>query len=166
MNLEKFKNNALNLLYINLIISVFIFMIDGGDKTLQRYLLYFLISAMYTFCIGLGNSYLNEYLDSKFSWTEQTKQRTIAAVVGTLLLNIILVYACNYINFVLIQGKSQEKFFSGDLNFLNWFFINFSLLIAAIGHARGFMLAMKQNAKQEVVEQKLIAKSANAQFKA
>ena len=139
-------------------------MIDGGDKTLQRYLLYFLISAMYTFCIGLGNSYLNEYLDSKFSWTEQTKQRTIAAVVGTLLLNIILVYACNYINFVLIQGKSQEKFFSGDLNFLNWFFINFSLLIAAIGHARGFMLAMKQNAKQEVVEQKLIAKSANAQF--
>ena len=164
MNLEKFKNNALNLLYINLIISVFIFMIDGGDKTLQRYLLYFLISAMYTFCIGLGNSYLNEYLDSKFSWTEQTKQRTIAAVVGTLLLNIILVYACNYINFVLIQGKSQEKFFSGDLNFLNWFFINFSLLIAAIGHARGFMLAMKQNAKQEVVEQKLIAKSANAQF--
>ena len=164
MNLEKFKNNALNLLYINLIISVFIFMIDGGDKTLQRYLLYFLISAMYTFCIGLGNSYLNEYLDSKFSWTEQTKQRTIAAVVGTLLLNIILVYACNYINFVLIQGKSQEEFFSGDLNFLNWFFINFSLLIAAIGHARGFMLAMKQNAKQEVVEQKLIAKSANAQF--
>ena len=147
MNLEKFKNNALNLLYINLIISVLIFMIDGGDKTLQRYLLYFLISAMYTFCIGLGNSYLNEFLDSKFSWTEQTKQRTIAAVVGTLLLNIILVYACNYINFVLIQGKSQEKFFSGDLNFLNWFFINFSLLMAAIGHARGFMLAMKQNAK-------------------
>ena len=164
MNLEKFKNNALNLLYINLIISVFIFMIDGGDKTLQRYLLYFLISAMYTFCIGLGNSYLNEYLDSKFSWTEQTKQRTIAAVVGTLLMNVALVYFCNYLNFIVIQGKNPEKFFNGEMNFINWFFINFSLLIAAIGHARGFMLAMKQNAKQEVVEQKLIAKSANAQF--
>jgi hypothetical protein len=59
------------------------------------------------------------------SWTEQTKERTIAAVVGTLLLNIILVYACNYINFVLIQGKSHENFFNGDLNFINWFFINF-----------------------------------------
>lgn len=164
MNLEKIKKNALNLLYINFIISVFIFMIDVGDKTIQRYLLYFLISAMYTFCIGLGNSYLNDYLDSKFSWTEQTKERTIAAVIGTLLLNIILVYACNYINFVLIQGKSHENFFNGDLNFINWFFINFSLLIAAIGHAKGFMLAMKKNAKQEIVEQKLIAKSANAQF--
>lgn len=164
MNLEKFKNNALNLLYINLIISVFIFMIDGGDKTLQRYLLYFLISAMYTFCIGLGNSYLNEYLDSKFSWTEQTKQRTIAAVVGTLLLNIILVYACNYINFVLIQGKNPEKFFNGEMNFINWFFINFAIMISAIGHARGFMAAWKNSTKKEVVEQKLIAKSANAQF--
>ncbi len=75
MNLEKIKKNALNLLYINLIISVFIFMIDGGDKTIQRYLLYFLISVMYTFCIGLGNSYLNDYLDSKFSVTEQTQRK-------------------------------------------------------------------------------------------
>ena len=164
MNFDKLKKNILNLLYINIIISVFIFMLDGGEKNIQRFLMYFLVSGMYTFCIGFGNSYLNTFLDSKFSWTQQTRERAIAAVVGTLLLNILLVYFCNYINFILIQGKSEEKFFNGEMNFLNWFFINFALLIAAIGHARGFMLAMKQNAKQEVVEQKLIAKSANAQF--
>lgn len=164
MTFDKIKKNALNFLYINIIVSVFIFMIDGGEKNIHRFLMYFLISGMYTFCIGFGNSYLNTFLDSKFSWTQQTRERAIAAVAGTLLLNILLVYFCNYINFILIQGKSQEKFFNGEMNFINWFFINFALLIAAIGHARGFMLAMKQNAKQEVVEQKLIAKSANAQF--
>ena len=164
MEFQKLKKATLELLYTNIIVSVFIFMIDPGEKTVQRYLLYFLVSAMYTFCIGFGNKFLNDFLDSKYSWTEQTKERTIAAIVGTLLINIVLVYACNYINFVLIQGKSQENFLSGKLNFLNWFFINFALLIASIGHAKGFMKAWKNSTKKEVVEQKLIAKSANAQF--
>jgi hypothetical protein len=42
------------------------------------------------------------------------------------------------------------------------FFINFAIMISAIGHARGFMAAWKNSTKKEVVEQKLIAKSANA----
>ena len=50
------------------------------------------------------------------------------------------------------------------MNFINWFFINFAIMISAIGHARGFMAAWKNSTKKEVVEQKLIAKSANAQF--
>ena len=117
MEFQKLKKATLELLYTNIIVSVFIFMIDPGEKTVQRYLLYFLVSAMYTFCIGFGNKFLNDFLDSKYSWTEQTKERTIAAIVGTLLINIVLVYACNYINFVLIQGKSQENFLSGKLNY-------------------------------------------------
>lgn len=164
MKFSNIKKTALNLLYINIIVSVFIFLIDGGEKTLERYFFTFMVSGMYTFLVGLGNGFLNDFLDSKFSWTEQTRERTIAAIIGTLFLNIFIVYLCNYINFVIIQKQSHEIFFSGKYNFINWFFINFALLIAAIGHARGFMLAMKQNAKKEVVEQKLIAKSANAQF--
>ena len=81
MKLEVIKKAALNLLYINIIVSLFIFLIDGGEKTFEKYSVTFLISGMYTFFIGLGNGFLNDYLDSKFSWTEQTKQRTIAAVV-------------------------------------------------------------------------------------
>lgn len=164
MKLEVIKKTALNLLYINIIVSLFIFLIDGGEKTFERYSITFLISGMYTFFIGLGNGFLNDYLDSKFSWTDETRKRTIAAIVGNLVLNIALVYFCNYLNFIVIQGKNPEKFFNGEMNFINWFFINFALLISAFLHAKGFMQAMKQNAKQEVVEQKLIAKSANAQF--
>ena len=164
MKLEVIKKKALNLLYINIIVSLFIFLIDPGEKTFERYSVTFLISGMYTFFIGLGNGFLNDYLDSKFSWTEETRKRTIAAIVGTLVLNIALVYFCNYLNFIVIQGKNPEKFFNGEMNFINWFFINFAIMISAIGHARGFMAAWKNSTKKEVVEQKLIAKSANAQF--
>ena len=164
MKLEVIKKTALNLLYINIIVSLFIFLIDGGEKTFERYSVTFLISGMYTFFIGLGNGFLNDYLDSKFSWTEETRKRTIAAIVGTLVMNIALVYFCNYLNFIVIQGKNPEKFFNGEMNFINWFFINFAIMISAIGHARGFMAAWKNSTKKEIVEQKLIAKSANAQF--
>mgnify|MGYP003583733982 FL=1 len=164
MKLEVIKKKALNLLYINIIVSLFIFLIDPGEKTFERYSITFLISGMYTFFIGLGNGFLNDYLDSKFSWTEETRKRTIAAIVGTLVMNIALVYFCNYLNFIVIQGKNPEKFFNGEMNFINWFFINFAIMISAIGHARGFMAAWKNSTKKEVVEQKLIAKSANAQF--
>lgn len=164
MKLKVIKKKALNLLYINIIVSLFIFLIDGGEKTFERYSITFLISGMYTFFIGLGNGFLNDYLDSKFSWTDETRKRTIAAIVGTLVMNIALVYFCNYLNFIVIQGKNPEKFFNGEMNFINWFFINFAIMISAIGHARGFMAAWKNSTKKEVVEQKLIAKSANAQF--
>ena len=164
MKLEVIKKTALNLLYINIIVSLFIFLIDGGEKTFEKYSVTFLISGMYTFFIGLGNGFLNDYLDSKFSWTDETRKRTIAAIVGTLLMNVALVYFCNYLNFIVIQGKNPEKFFNGEMNFINWFFINFAIMISAIGHARGFMAAWKNSTKKEVVEQKLIAKSANAQF--
>ena len=164
MKLEVIKKTALNLLYFNIIVSLFIFLIDGGEKTFEKYSVNFLISGMYTFFIGLGNGFLNDYLDSKFSWTEETRKRTIAAIVGTLVMNIALVYFCNYLNFIVIQGKNPEKFFNGEMNFINWFFFIFSIMISAIGHARGFMPAWKNSTKKEVVEQKLIAKSANAQF--
>lgn len=164
MKLEVIKKTALNLLYINIIVSLFIFLIDNGEKTFERYSVTFLISGMYTFFIGLGNGFLNDYLDSKFSWTDEMRKRTIAAIVGTLVMNIALVYFCNYLNFIVIQGKNPEKFFNGEMNFINWFFINFAIMISAIGHARGFMAAWKNSTKKEVVEQKLIAKSANAQF--
>jgi len=164
MKLEVIKKTALNLLYINIIVSLFIFLIDPGEKTFERYSVTFLISGMYTFFIGLGYGFLNDYLDSKFSWTDETRKRTIAAIVGTLVMNTALVYFCNYLNFIVIQGKNPEKFFNGEMNFINWFFINFAIMISAIGHARGFMAAWKNSTKKEVVEQKLIAKSANAQF--
>lgn len=124
-----------------------------------------LISAMYSFGLGLSNGYLNDYLNIKFSWTEETRLRTIIGIITTVIVNFIVVFGCNYVNFVMIQKAStSEQFLSGKYNFTNWFMVNFALMISAFLHAKGFMEELKKNTKKEVVEQKLIAKSANAQF--
>jgi len=163
-SIENFRKSLKNLLWISFGGSILFFLLTSPVKSFENYIYTFLISVMYTFGYGIGNGFLNDYLDKRFSWSEETQKRTIYAIVGTLILNIALTYILNYINFVLIQDLSPKEFFSAKWNFTNWFFINFALLISAFLHAKGFMLAMKQNAKQEVVEQKLIAKSANAQF--
>lgn len=68
-------------------------------------------------------------------------------------------------NFVVFQKvATTEEYFSGKYDFTNWFTINIALLISAFLHAKGFMEELKKTSKKEVVEQKLIAKSANAQF--
>ena len=68
-------------------------------------------------------------------------------------------------NFVVIRkAVNTQEYFSGRYNYINWFTINVALLISAFLHARGFMEELKKTSKKEVVEQKLIATSANAQF--
>lgn len=128
-------------------------------------MLSFLISALYSFFLGVGNGLINDFLNKKFPWSEATTKRAVLSVVSILIANFILVYLCNYINFVIFQkAATAQEFFSGKYNFMNWFMVNIALLISAFLHARGFMEELKKNSRKEVVEQKLIAKSANAQF--
>lgn len=120
---------------------------------------------MYSFILGMGNGMINDFLNKRFPWSEATTKRAIISIVTILIANTILVYFCNYMNFVVFQkGATTEEYFSGKYNYINWFTINVALLISAFLHARGFMEELKKNSKKEVVEQKLIAKSANAQF--
>src|SRR5690606_13433556 len=84
--------------------------------------------------------------------------------ICTLLLNVSLVFLINYINFIVIQKQDFANFFRGTIAINNWFTVNVALLISAILHAKGFMEEWKKSTRKEVVEQKLIARSANAQF--
>ena len=142
--------------------AIFIFFVPV--KTFQMYLLNMLIAAMYSFTIAIGNGLVNDYLSSKYSWVEETRKRTILGVISTILINVVLVLACNYANYIWFQKRDPANFFSGSMGFSNWITINIALLISAILHAKGFIDAWKSSTKQEVVQQKLIAKSANAQF--
>jgi sensor histidine kinase YesM len=120
---------------------------------------------MYSFVLGAGNGLLNDFLNKKIPWSEATTKRAIISIGSILFVNIILVYFCNYMNFVVFQkSATTEDYFSGKYNYINWFTINIALLISAFLHAKGFMEELKKTSKKEVVEQKLIAKSANAQF--
>ncbi|MDP2452983.1 MULTISPECIES: 2TM domain-containing protein [unclassified Kaistella] len=158
------RKSLITISWITFFIGTVIFVFFTPVKTFQNYLLTMLISALYSFTIAIGNGVVNDYLNKRYSWVEDTKKRTILGVISTVIVNVILVFICNYINFILFQKGNVSEFFSGNMGFFNWFTINVALFISAVLHAKGFVEAWKSSTKQEVVQQKLIAKSANAQF--
>ncbi|MDR6371496.1 sensor histidine kinase YesM [Chryseobacterium bernardetii] len=153
------------LLWTSLGTTLFFFLFFNDEKTLQTFLITLLLSTMYSFVLGFGNGFINEFLNRKFPWSEATRTRAILSIISIIIGNFILVYFCNYMNYVVIQKTATtEEFFSSKYGVTNWFMINIALLISAFLHAKGFMEELKKTSKKEVVEQKLIAKSANAQF--
>lgn len=158
------KKEIISLLWVSLITGVFFFTFFTGDKTIQNLILSILVASLYSLVIGGGNGVVNNLLSRKFSWIEHTRTRAVLGVIAVLFVNAALVLLCNYVNFVLIQNVPFSKFFSGSVGFVNWLMINIALLISAFLHAKSFMNEWKKASKKEVVEQKLIAKSANAQF--
>ncbi|MCJ7933999.1 MAG: 2TM domain-containing protein [Chryseobacterium sp.] len=159
------RKNFITLVWVSLAVSMFFFFVFTAEKNLENFLYTLLISFIYSFVLGGGNGMLNSFLNKRVPWSEATTKRAILSIVSIIIVNFVLVYFCNYINFVLIQkAVSTEEFFSEKYNFINWFTINVALLISAFLHAKGFMEELKKTSRKEVVEQKLIAKSANAQF--
>lgn len=159
------RKDFIILFWVSLATTLIFFFLSTEEKNLENFSLTLFISAMYSFLIGTGNGLINSFLNKKVPWSEATTKRAILSIVSILIANFILVYFCNYINFVVIQKvATTEAFFSGRYNFINWFMVNVALLISAFLHAKSFMEELKKSSKKEVVEQKLIAKSANAQF--
>lgn len=159
------RKEIITLFWVSLIVSMFFFFAFTSEKSIESFVLTILISLLYTVALGGGNGFLNSFLNKRFPWSEETTKRAVISIISIVIANIVLVYLCNYINFVLIQKVSTtEEFFSGKYNLANWFTINIALLISAFLHAKGFMEELKKTSRKEVVEQKLIAKSANAQF--
>ena len=158
------RKSLITIAWISFFIGSILFLFFNNEKTVQNYLSFLAISALYAFTIAMGNGVINDYLNQKFSWVEDTKTRLIWGIISTLVINVILVLFCNYVNFILIQKENPNEFFAGKMGFFNWIILNITLLVSAILHAREFMDAWKRSTRQEVVQQKLIAKSANAQF--
>lgn len=159
------RKGIIILLWISLGTALFFFFVFNDEKTFKNFALTLLVSTMYSFILGFGNALINDFLNKKFPWSETTRTRAILSVISIVIGNFILVYFCNYINYVVIQKTATiGEFFSNKYGFTNWFMINVALLISAFLHAKSFMEELRKTSKKEVVEQKLIAKSANAQF--
>lgn len=162
MNKKEIKQIA----SVSFFISIVIFILFVKDKSLLTFIQSLGISVMYTVAVGYGNFFLNHFLNKKYPWEIKTRKRAVISIITILVLNIIMVYLCNYVNFVIIQkGVSTEEFFADkNINFINWFYVNIALLISAFLHAKSFMEDLKKSRDKEVTEQKIIAHSANAQF--
>lgn len=159
------RKNIITLCWISVATSMVFFFGFTEQKTLENFMLTVAVCFMYSFILAAGNGFINDYLNKKFPWSEATTKRAIISIISILVANTVMVYFCNYMNFVVFQrAATTEEYFSGKYGFVNWFTINIALLISAFLHAKGFMEELKKTSKKEVVEQKLIAKSANAQF--
>lgn len=158
------KRSLITITWITFVVGTFLFIFFSREKSLENYIYNLLVAGLYSFTIAIGNGLVNDYLNRKYSWVDETRKRTVYGVITTVFVNVILVLFCNYVNFVLLQKQDSSKFFTGNLGFSNWFTINIALLISAILHAKSFMEAWKSSTRQEIVQQKFIAKSANAQF--
>ena len=157
------RKSLLTLFWIAFAVSIIVFLLN--PKTIENYFYGLLICLVYSFFLGISNGLVNKLLSQKYSWTEETTKRTVLGIVVTLIANVIVCYLCGYLNFVVIQNTATiEEFFSEKYAFTNWFTINIALLASAFLHAKSFMEEWKKSSRKEVVEQKLIAKSANAQF--
>ncbi|WP_294301391.1 2TM domain-containing protein [uncultured Chryseobacterium sp.] len=159
------RKNLITLCWISVATSMIFFFGFTSEKTVENFMLTVVVCFMYSFILGAGNGVINDYLNKKFPWSEATTKRAVISIISILVANTVMVYFCNYMNFVVFQkAATTEEYFSGKYGFVNWFTINIALLISAFLHAKGFMEELKKTSKKEVVEQKLIAKSANAQF--
>lgn len=141
-----------------------IFFLAYGEKSVEGFLFCVLVAASYTFPIAFANGWINDYLDKKYSWVEDTQRRLVWGIFATVLINAAVIFGRNYIDFIWYQKQNPDEFFSGEMGRYNIIVLTAALFISVILHARGFILDWKNTSKQQVTEQKIIAKSANAQF--
>jgi hypothetical protein len=124
----------------------------------------FLISGMYSFTLGLGNGFVNHYLNSKWDWVQQTNQRVRAGIVGTIIYTFVAVLGIHYVQYVVIFDLDPSKFFTGTMIWMHSFVIVLSLGVAAFFHAKGFMVNWKASLTKENTKQEIVAKTETAKF--
>ena len=160
---ENVREGVIITLKITLIFGVF-FAIVNQDFDIKSIVISFVVSGIYSFGLGFGQGLLNDYLSSKWSWIENTKQRVWYGVIATIGYTVPVVLFINYMQFVIIPGVSAEAFLNGKYLWTHLFFIILSFGISAFLHARSFMIEWKKSVKQESTQQEIVAKTETAKF--
>jgi len=161
--LGKLKKDIILCVKLTIVFGI-LFVVVNQQFTLKGIGLVFLFSAMYSFSLGLGNGYINEYLNTKWSWVEQTNQRVVAGIIATLIYTVFIVLLIHYVQYVLILGNSFDNFFSENLFWVHLFAVIIALAIATFFHARGFMINWKASLTQKSNKQEIVAKTETAKF--
>ena len=147
------------------LVFTFVFcLMQGTSISVESFFLTLLISMLYSFGIGFGNGLINQLLDKKWDWLENTNQRVYFGILATLLYTIPVVLGINYCTFIIIQKEPVENFFNERMIWVHLFYVILSLGVSVFMHARSFMINWKNATNKEVTHQKILAGRANAQF--
>ncbi|WP_281322433.1 2TM domain-containing protein [Flavobacterium aestivum] len=158
------KSATIACLKISMVFTVIFSAFLGNDFSLKSVLITFSLSCLYSFGLGFGNGFLNNLLDRKWDWLEQTNLRVYYGILVTVLYTVPVVLGINYIIFVILQKMSLDKFFSERMIWIHLFYIILSLGVSSFMQARSFMVKWKQASKTEATQQRIIAGTANAKF--
>jgi sensor histidine kinase YesM len=158
------KSATISYLKISMIFTVIFSALLGDNFSIKSVLITFSLSCLYSFGLGFGNGFLNNLLDRKWDWLEQTNLRVYYGILATVLYTVPVVLGINYIIFVILQKMSLDQFFSERMVWIHLFYIILSLGVSSFMQARSFMVKWKQASKTEVTQQRIIAGTANAKF--
>lgn len=158
------KSGTIVCFKISMVFTIIFSALLGDDFSIKNVLITFSLSCLYSFGLGFGNGYLNNLLDRKWDWLEQTNLRVYYGILVTVLYTVPVVLGIDYIIFVVLQKRPLDEFFNERMIWVHLFYIILSLGVSVFMQARSFMVKWKQASKTEVIQQRIIAGTANAKF--
>lgn len=148
---------------IALVINTINFTVTGSlrpwDQEIEAYLINFIFSVFIT----AVNTTFFEYLGRFYSWSEDGLKRLTIGAIGTVILTMITLFCVLLVTRVFYFGQPLEEFLANQQ--LNWYIFGFTftMVMSVIFHAVYFY---KEIQAKKVKDQKVIARSATAQFDA
>jgi hypothetical protein len=121
------------------------------------------INFMFAFFLTLGNDTYFNYLNNHYSWSEHPFKRLIIGVLGSVVVTVITLFLLIAATRIVIYGMSWDDFIASQRSSWYLFGIGITLVITLIFHAFYFYKELQQS---RIKEQKVIARSATAQFDA
>ncbi|ARN76841.1 hypothetical protein BST97_01850 [Nonlabens spongiae] len=132
---------------------------DGWESTLIN----FGINLMFSFSLTLVNNWFFHFMDRFYSWERDGMKRLIIGAIGSVFITMITLFLLLFITTVIIYDQTVSAFW--DNQQYEWYMVGLliTLAITVIFHAIYFY---KELQARKVSEQKVIARSAEAQFDA
>jgi hypothetical protein len=161
--LDTLKKGFIDCFKITMVFTL-VFSLIQGDFRPYSLLITFSVSALYSYGIGFGNGIINDILDRRWDWLQQTNLRVSFGVVCTLLYTVPVVLGIDYLTFVVFQKMDASQFLNARMIWVHLFYVILSLGVSIFMHAKSFMQKWKQASKIAVIEQKIIAGTASAKF--
>jgi sensor histidine kinase YesM len=160
--MKNLKSGLKLCLIIALSITIVLSAINFKTLTVIEFINNFVVSFLYSITISLGTGLINNYLDKKWDWLDDTNKRVTYGVIFSLLYTIPAVIFCNYLIFMVLNNN--KNLFSERMIWIHLFYIILSLGISALLHAKSFIKFWKESSKKEIVKHQVIASDSSAKF--
>jgi two-component system LytT family sensor kinase len=135
----------------------------GSFLTWEQELETFGINLLFAVVLSVSNQAWFEFMTKKYSWQEHTLKRVIWGALGGVIITMISLFLLNLFTSVVIYKVTWKGYISNQS--LGWYVFGLvlTLVITLIYHAVYFF---KLSQAKKVNDQKVIARSATAQFDA